>query len=404
MPIIFRHERYFDPRRLRKKGFDYWLRALVVTLLGMLVVRSMAGVAWWQKLRYDGYGLLERVERQPSTPGATAVVLIDDHDYWRGDYARRVPLRRDELAKLVTKLIEHGAAVIALDVDLRSQMPDGSIRFHPLYQPETDTLLRTIGDSPVPIVLKKTVSRVGGRYFADSDVFDASSEGRVAAGYSLVPEDIRQVPLHLKTHDGRTVMSFAMAVARAKNSDRVRDAESLQGESLPYGRFYSQNAFRHYTLSARQVLAAAGKGTLPEVEHRAVIIGGGWHREAFGRGELIDVHVTPVGPLPGALLHANYVETILEGRGRKPISHWLETALEIAFAALLAIIFVAGVRHWKFVLLALCGLLSLALSIVFWQNFGAFIDGVPLVVLLGAHAAIEQVIHWRDVAVKCTGH
>jgi CHASE2 domain-containing sensor protein len=148
----------------------------------------------------------------------------------------------------------------------------------------------------------------------------------------------------------------------------------------------------------------APKGKLPGLWNRAVIIGGNWHRQAFGRGELVDAHVTLVGLLPGALLHANYVETILEGRARRPIAHWLEVSVEVLFAALLAIILVAGVRQWKFVLLAACGVLSLALPIVFWQNFGAFADGVPLVVLLGSHAAIEQVFHWRDIAVKCTGH
>src|ERR1044071_1837332 len=56
---------------------------------------------FWPKARYVTYQFLTTLSWRKALPQNTVVVLVDDDEYWRGEPARRVPIKRAYLAKLL---------------------------------------------------------------------------------------------------------------------------------------------------------------------------------------------------------------------------------------------------------------------------------------------------------------
>src|SRR6266550_6446433 len=111
---------------LAKKGLRYWLTVLVL-LVGGTVIGDILGEQYmWIRLRYRIYPYLQAATPGEKYPSRTFLNLIDDDDYWKGKLARRVPLKRDYLACLVQALDSASPSLIALDVDLRSPIPQQS--------------------------------------------------------------------------------------------------------------------------------------------------------------------------------------------------------------------------------------------------------------------------------------
>lgn len=140
--MAFKFASTWNGRALREKPVSYWGRIVFLILLGMLLARWLANFEWWRKASYSTYGMLLKVSQSaPTHPSWTAIVLIDDTDYWRGAWARRTPLKRTLLAELIRRIHEASPRVIALDVDLRAQVPDGSYRLHRDYASETTSVV-----------------------------------------------------------------------------------------------------------------------------------------------------------------------------------------------------------------------------------------------------------------------
>jgi CHASE2 domain-containing sensor protein len=138
--------------------------------------------------------------------------------------------------------------------------------------------------------------------------------------------------------------------------------------------------------------------TLAKLANRVVLVGGSWRTASLGRGELVDAHETPVGVLPGVLVHANYVEALLTGRTVRPNSGFVHVVADFALGILLACVLIAGVGYWKLLWLAAAAAGVVVVSFMFWQNLGIFLDAAPLLVLLGGHAAVDEVLTWRAAA------
>src|SRR5439155_19524188 len=81
---------------------------------------------------------LQKFPHEP-TADNTVVVTIGDEEYWNGELERRVPVKRDYLAKLVQALDKLNPAVIALDFDLRGE-PGRSTN----YAEETEKLVAAL--------------------------------------------------------------------------------------------------------------------------------------------------------------------------------------------------------------------------------------------------------------------
>jgi CHASE2 domain-containing sensor protein len=107
-----------------RKGWGHWLRfALLLTAAGYaghLLSSSTALTAF----RYAIYHrqLMMR-DRSQLYPKRTALVLLNDDDYWGDSFQSRTPLKRGQLAELMDKLESAGVNTVAMDVDLRSPLP-----------------------------------------------------------------------------------------------------------------------------------------------------------------------------------------------------------------------------------------------------------------------------------------
>lgn len=332
------------------------------------------------------------------------MVLISDEEFWRGELANRLPLDRDYLAKLLDKLKDADPAVIAFDLNFQSPMPDGTLNVNPKYARETQNFLNKVkevsqGQKGIPIVLPKTVRFRDGYYFTESDVFDGFDFGdsKVYFGHILLPFDYRKVPLALTMKNGDSVDSFAEAIVRIDNNEALKPI-SAEGK-LPFGYYLSELQFPR--VFARQVIGSDNT-VFATLNKKIVIVGGVWRPNSYGRGEQVDTHFTPAGPLPGALMHANFVESLLHRRTSEPWHNRAVIVLDIILALTVAIVFAfipGKPRRWlilKTLLVVFIAVVLFGVSYLLWRNLGLFYDSfIPGMLVLG-HGAYEQIREWSS--------
>lgn len=378
---------------LSEKPVRYWLRVAIFIGVGLWAGEWIAHQDIWMGWRRTCYQWLQnRVPLKPH-PHATVLVLIGDEEYWGEELSGRVPLRRDYLAKLVAAVAAESPAVIALDFNLESPSVEGKQIDFPLYAKETEDLVKAISEVPrtSAVVLPKTTrTPAPGRYLENSAVYDGHDFGhaRISKGYISLPKDFRKIPLFtMKVQNGGLLDSFSQAIVRAK---KPRAGLDNPNATLPTSAFVPLEAFPH--VSASDVFKGERKA-LDELAHNLVIIGGRWHAKGQDHGELIDLHDSPLGLMSGALLHANYVEAILNARlywDWKPIAL---RVVEITAAVLLALVFalktgpvIQGIAV-ALIILALVGT-----SIFSLLAFASVFDfSVPVIIIIG-HALVERFV------------
>jgi CHASE2 domain-containing sensor protein len=394
----------WNRKGLRTKSPIYWLWTIFFVLLGFYLSFWLSQFAWWQVASNTSYNFVQTLAPARTThPTHTAVVLIDDDDYWRGEWARRQPLKRGTLAKLLRAVSAANPRAIGIDIDLRCQTPDGRVGSHDDYYCETKKLFMAINDvaKNTPVVLAKTVAfdeRLN-KFVVDADLFDTikfDPGTKVGIGYSRLPHDLRQVALNAAS-GGINLDSFATAISRV-DPVATNLLSKRSSTELPYLRsFLSRESFAGECVTAGKVIAG-DTSALSALASKIVIIGGDWHRDAWNRGDPIDEHVTPQGPMPGALIHANYIEAVISEQMTASSGDWLHIVFDLLIGLSLATIFACAVGYSKFLYLGILVLLIGAVSLVAWSNIGMFVDAAPLLILLSGHAAADKVIDWKRKA------
>jgi CHASE2 domain-containing sensor protein len=389
-------------RKLGRKGLLYWLTVVFLVWIGSSLGNWLERQEFALTPRYRLYQWMQTVSPRKPFIQRTVMVLIDDDDYWKsdhkGDLERRVPIKRDYLARLICALDEADPAVIALDFDLRSPMPDGSVIEHGDYTDETKQFLEAVEkvSQNRPVVLARTIGFEDGYYVAESNIYDDNtfSGGNVREGYISLPFDVRRVPLELVLKDGKVVPSFAKQIVEATNENAL---EPVKGQQvLPYGTYLDSNAFLKF--NATDILNR-NPDAFRKLHHNTVIVGGAWSRLAYGRGGKADLYATPVGPLQGALIHANFVEALLDNRTSKPWSETVLKVIEIVVTFAVAVVF-ALISQPVGKLLSILGILVglVFFSLLSQVNLGFFYDFSVPVVLVCAHSVYEQLNEWRHRA------
>ena len=408
-------------RRCKAKGWSYWIGAVIV-----LIVATTGSHFVYEELRLEGLResffqtLAEWVPR-PTEPRYTRMVLIEDDEYWKGELAGRRPIKRRYLAQLVADLAQANAHVIALDFDVR--LPDpSSLTIPPDYAEETKVLIDAIkkaAASGVKIVLATPVSRKtreSTEYRRDSDIYQAnglcdrdrpkdspaSAERsgnddkigkNITCGYIALPYDPLAIPGPLPVVGEGNLDSFALAIARAVDGDLVKRMETAGriGHTNRYGSFISDNRLRNpsTTISARELRENPQRRNI--LAAKAVIVGADWSRDAAGRGPRVDQHRTPVGYITGAVLHANFVEAILDDRTFAATPEWVLTMIEVVFGVIaggvFAVLFSSGAK------LVGMGVLIVVTFVAQWvllHELGVFFDALVPVVGLGVHSLSEN--------------
>jgi CHASE2 domain-containing sensor protein len=394
--------------QLRSRGGWYWVRVVAVSCLGLLLSRwlSVNSPRWAQGLQLPVYQFLSTSgPRQPEFQHL-AIVEITDEEFWKGELAGRRPVKRTYIANLVAHLCDQGAQVVALDFDLRSPLPDGSLLNHADYKEETDALARAIQRTPssCKIVLARTLDcpdPPAGECTSEPSVLDSYTfdPSRVSWGYINLPADARQIPLRRANAAHGTLDSFAQAIAIADSPELAAKLRSPR--DFRYGSFISVKGFEdaHAVFTAQDVLRDSSSGS-SALTHKTVVVGGAWHESEYGRGRLIDSHSAPVGPVPGVFLHANYAAALLDGRAYPQASRAFSIAVDVLALGLVAVIFAlpgSWGRRWSRI-----GVFAVILAVVsylFWQNLGVFLEiTVPVILLLG-HALVDEYLEMREELV-----
>jgi CHASE2 domain-containing sensor protein len=375
----------------------YWVFAIASIILGMGLGNWLEEKGTWIELRYRIYQGFAWLNPHPPKAKRTVVILIDDDEYWKGPLARRIPIRRDYLADLLLSLDKCDPAVIALDFNMRSPAADGSLLDNEDYTKETErfrTALSVISKSR-PIVLPATIDiSTKGRYTLDAAIYDGLplKRGGIQIGYIQPPVDARLVPIAVNLAGGGTIDSFAESIARAVDQDLVEDIGD--NDSLPFGTFMRAEEFSE--IPAADIMKNKTETCAP-LRHNIALVGAGWHQASYGRGELIDLHPSPLGKMSGVFLHANYVEAILDSRTYTPMGSDFRLLLELISSLVVAFLLAINMNKRKQTLAvaALC-LMVMLLSYFFWQNLGIFFDFFFPTVFLLAHALVEYIRETRQ--------
>lgn len=374
----------------------YWISATLVAALGLWVSHLLEEQQAWMNARYSLYQWIQRLTLFGRDPvvRSTVLVLIGDEEYWKGPLARRVPIKRDYLADLVRQVDLAEPAVIAIDFNLRSPVPGGSE--HPAYQEETRKFLETVNEVATrrPVVLPRTIGYETG-YMFDGDIHDGfpwSSPSHLKFGYIALPFDKRRIPVSLNLKDGSRIDSFPLAIALAFHARSVQ-VHHRTG-ALPFGSYLPLDQFEQHRAS--EVLAFDVKVLKEYLGRKIVIIGGAWHATAYARGPQIDGYLTPVGRMPGAFIHANYVEALLDRRAASPVSERVAATIELSLILAAMVVFaVQNAWYWRLLAVVAVCVTPFVLSYFFLQNVGLYFDAVVPIVMVGAHSILDEAREWR---------
>ncbi|MEA2935543.1 MAG: hypothetical protein QOD74_2189 [Variibacter sp.] len=416
-------------RRVRNKGLRYWITALIVFILGIVLTPYI-----YDNVQFKGttfhearallFQKLMSLGAPPPTPQFVRAVLVEDDDYWGPALAGRVPIKRDYLADLVTKLKESGARSIALDFDLR--LPDPNVMdVAEDYRGETDCLIcaiQTAASAGKKIILSTPISFIGGTYTRDPDVYQAyglcggrnalraeplrcnrdrpppcqrdeeALQRYVSCGYIALPTEPLEIPGRLPSSDPEPLDSFSYLIARA-NTPSLTALESAREQDARYTTFISREQFRKAgaLISASELRSGSMQGDA--LRDKDVIVGAHWSRTAIGRGGIVDMHRTVVGEVPGAVLHANFAEAMLGGRTFPKVSKSLLHVIELAFG-LVAMIALALMRSVLGKLAVFVALLA-ALLLLQWtalRFLAIFFDALVPLCGLALHSIYERLL------------
>jgi CHASE2 domain-containing sensor protein len=280
---------------------------------------------------------------------STRVVLveIDDATFWHPPLSGILPTNRRFIADLARIAARSGAAVVALDFQLRS--PFSSPGDDNIRRGDNEYLLSTIRKiaKDVPLVLACGLSvNTEGEWRRIPSIFDdrALPMGTLV-GHINLRSDLRLIPPRVEAWkwDGasrRSFDSFAFQIANAYDPRIGQDATVrrtiLRGESL-YGGFVKDSVF--VKISAGKLWTQTDQSIDALLRNRIVIIGGVWHLDGGRGGPLVDGFLSPIGILPGMYVNANYVEALIDQRFTTGIPRWIIASAVVSVAALLSFLF-----------------------------------------------------------------
>jgi CHASE2 domain-containing sensor protein len=232
----------------------------------------------------------------------------------------------------------------------------------------------------------------------------------VRIGNINLPNDARQIPLVTPTIDSDSgANSLALAAAAAHDdaidlSPRTRGKKiidkAIQDNDFVVGSFIPQSGFQ--TIAAEK-LFQGNQDEIQKCRGRIILIGGDW-REASGNGEPVDTYNTPVGPMAGMFIHANYIEALLDDRYQRIVPLPFGLAFDLLVGILLYISFHQAVTaRGKLKVLGVF-LLPLLASYVIFANFNWYLDFVLPLMACFAHLIFEWVRSYQELRRRAAAH
>jgi CHASE2 domain-containing sensor protein len=352
-------------------------------------------------------------------PQRTAIVLLDDDDFWTEtpiatkpappQLAGRSPTNRAYLAALIAKLTQAQVGLIVLDFDMRSPDPNSNQYDSPEYTPENAVLfqaIRNVCAGNHQIVLASELTNSGKDLVETRNIYDSAClpEHCALKGYIELPLDIRRVPVAVPLASQGSVDSLALAAVNAVDPVAYHRVISRDETDFPYSQFMPLSVFNNtepgQTLfTGRDILNADLGHLTAQLLNRIVLIGAGWHSFAWKQGPPVDSHQTPSGTLPGVLVHANYIEAVLQNGTAKPFPESVAVVLEVLLALLLSIFGMLEIHWaWKWSAVFLSSLGVIIFSYLLLHTFGLMLDFFFPLIFVGVHSLYEHISEWRRIA------
>jgi CHASE2 domain-containing sensor protein len=409
---------------LKRKSSSYWISALIVLVLSFIATPYVYDFLHLAQMRAELFQYLFTLQARPLEPSFVRVVIIDDEQFWNGYPAGRTPIKRDYLSTIIDRVASANPQVIVLDFDLRLSDPS-SPRLISDYKNESEELISSIlhaADTGIKIVLARTI-RYGASastYALDPDLqelfgicahphedaswdnpgvpgFPTSDEAKrnITCGYIGLPKDILSLPVPLPLDDNEYIDSLALAAVRAANPNRAAHikAQTSYSGHIPDAIFDEYGA----KITADKLFHLPDGDIRSMLRGKTVIIAAGWSRFAHSRGELVDLHNSPIGKTTGAYLHANYVEAFHDRRAVGGLSRWITEASEAILGIMSIMLFAIFDRIW----LRLVVLLGLSIVVLICMWFFLVVKGTLFdlfVPLLGLwlHSIYERLLGEPD--------
>jgi CHASE2 domain-containing sensor protein len=398
---------------VRKQGWRYWVTAALTLVAAIYFSPSIDRKLNLIDLHYRLFQKISLLAPRPPQPRFIMVVSIDDQEHQEAQAGAVGPINRSYLAKLVAALDAANVSVIALDFELHLPSPNARGAYSEIPEAERQGLNDLVGSLTSAarrrsIVLPKMLIPKTYTFRADElgpfglcasidsnhlwnnpgsvtqkVTLSKEQQSNIYCGFISLPKRKWLVPPILLDDQGQESDSFSLALVRAWSPELAHAI----GTNLLYTDYIAPAQMNQVVVSASDVLRGDPK-TLKRLRFKPVIIGGAWN-DAFG--DQVDMHSTPVGPLSGMLIHANYAESILDGRLYPGLGHTTLLLIEFLLGAIAAVVFaLRSSLWWKFS--AMFGLAATALLIQ-WLMFitvGTFIDALVPVVGLAVHSMLER--------------
>jgi hypothetical protein len=218
----------------------------------------------------------------------------------------------------------------------------------------------------------------------------------IFCGYIALPFDVLRLPLMVDLAKGDKLDSFALAAVRAWSPIVASDIAS----GNYYGSFIPPATLDRFAkpVSTHAVLAHDSAAS-DAVNGKLVIVGGGYHRSAYGDvdGGFVDAHNSSIGPVSGTELHDNYVEAVLSGRYSAAMSPHILDAMEIIFGIIAALIFAFFKRvSVKFAVLGGLFVFLLLMQLVMLAIFYTYFEALVPLVGLAVHSIAARVLETKE--------
>jgi CHASE2 domain-containing sensor protein len=395
-----------------RKGWWHWLRFALLLTAGGLLGHVLNDAPWLTQVRYSIYHreMMMRGDRSQHYPKRTALVLLDDDDYWGNSYQARTPLKRDVLADLLDRLNALGVNTVAFDVDLRSPHPDDPKFEFADYQAEDEKLAAAIGRMCAAgrhVVLAASIQFGDDGYAQMPSIYTAkiSNLSCVKLGYIQLPYDMRRIPGTLELTNGPPLDSLPLAVTGIVDPTARADSSNDTGHGFRFSEYLDEADFdkqlngRSFVFSGNQIMTTDVVAMRDQLTDKLVFVGAKWHANAYGVGPLVDQHNSPGGMEPGVMLWANYVEAMLDRTGTfAPLSDSVGEMLEVGLVLALAMVGLLEIHTlWKWAAFAIGLILSLLLTYTLLQNLGVFLDFLIPLLIIVFHTLGEELINfWHE--------
>jgi CHASE2 domain-containing sensor protein len=402
----------------RRKWLD-WTIFLALLVFFTWLGYKLSSKPLWIRARAYIYQHLSTFGPPARYPQRTAIVLLDDDDFWTEtpistkpappQLAGRSPTNRAYLAALINKLTEAHVGLIVLDFDMRSPDPNSNTDDSLEYAQEDTALFHAILNACAhnhQIVLAGELTKPEKELVETRNIYDSAClpEHCTHKGYIELPLDIRRVPVAVPLASQRSVDSLALAAVKAVDPVAYQRVISRDETDFPYSQFmplsvFNKTAPSQTLFTGRDILNADTAHLTAQLLNRIVLIGAGWHSFAWKQGPPVDSHQTPSGTLPGVLVHANYIEAVLQNGTAKPFPESVAVVLEILLALLLSIFGMLEIHWaWKWSAVFLSSLGVIIFSYLLLHTFGLMLDFFFPLIFVGVHSLCEHILEWRRSA------